>query len=61
MTSGSNNCAVGGLYTGLMVTTGDYNNFFGSLAGYAYNVNTTGTGDHNNVFGGYSVPVVLTL
>ena len=54
ITSGSNNCAVGGLYTGLMLTTGDYNNFFGSLAGYAYNVNTTGTGDHNNVFGGYS-------
>ena len=54
LTSGSNNCAVGGLYTGLMLTTGDYNNFFGSLAGYAYNVNTGATGDHNNIFGGYS-------
>ena len=54
ITSGSNNCAVGGLYTGLMLTTGDYNNFFGSLAGYAYNVNTGATGDHNNIFGGYS-------
>ena len=54
VTSGSNNCAVGGLYTGLMLTTGDYNNFFGSLAGYAYNVNTGATGDHNNIFGGYS-------
>ena len=37
-----------------MLTTGDYNNFFGSLAGYAYNVNTGATGDHNNIFGGYS-------
>ena len=54
ISSGSNNCAVGGLYTGIMVTTGSYNNFFGSLAGYAYNVNTTGTGNHNNVYGGYS-------
>ena len=54
ITSGSNNCAVGGLYTGLMLTTGDYNNYFGSLAGYAYNVNTGATGDHQNIFGGYS-------
>ena len=54
ISSGSHNCAVGGLYTGLQLTTGDYNNFFGSLAGYAYNVNTSATGDHNNVFGGYS-------
>ena len=45
---------MGGLYTGLMLTTGDYNNYFGSLAGYAYNVNTGATGDHQNIFGGYS-------
>ena len=55
ITSGSNNCAVTGLYGGLFVSTGDYNNFFGSLAGYAYDqANATATGDHNNIYGGYS-------
>ena len=55
ITSGSNNCAVTGLYGGLFVSTGDYNNFFGSLAGYAYDTNnSTATGDHNNIYGGYS-------
>ena len=44
-----------GLYGGLFVSTGDYNNFFGSLAGYAYDTNNaTATGDHNNIYGGYS-------
>ena len=55
ITSGSHNCAVTGLYGALFVSTGDYNNFFGSLSGYAYDTNNaTATGDHNNIFGGYS-------
>jgi len=55
ITSGSHNCAVTGLYGALFVSTGDYNNFFGSLSGYAYDTNNaTKTGDHNNIFGGYS-------
>ena len=55
ITSGSHNCALTGLYGALFVSTGDYNNFFGSLAGYAYDqANATATGDHNNIFGGYS-------